>query len=49
MLAAYETFHTMQTRLGGKKGFMAVKLDMSNAYDWVEWCFLEGAMQKIGF
>jgi hypothetical protein len=49
ILAAYETLHTMQTRLGGKKGFMAVKLDMSKAYDRVEWCFLEGAMKKLGF
>jgi hypothetical protein len=34
VLAAYETLHTMHTRLSGKKGFMAVKLDMSKAYDW---------------
>jgi hypothetical protein len=33
VLAAYETLHTMHTRLLGKKGFMAVKLDMSKAYD----------------
>jgi hypothetical protein len=33
VLAAYETLHTMHTGMWGKKGFMAVKLDMSKAYD----------------
>jgi exonuclease III len=36
ILAAYETLHTMHTGLRGKKGYMAVKLDMSKAYDRVE-------------
>jgi hypothetical protein len=33
VLAAYETLHTMHARMKGKKGFMAVKLGMSKAYD----------------
>jgi hypothetical protein len=36
ILAAYETLHTMHTRMKGKKGYMAVKIDMSKAYDRVE-------------
>jgi hypothetical protein len=49
VLAAYETLHSMHTRLWGKVGFMALKLDMSKAYDRVEWNFLEAVMHKMGF
>jgi hypothetical protein len=49
VLAAYETLHTMQTRLKGKKGFMAIKLDMSKAYDRVEWRYLEEIITRLGF
>jgi hypothetical protein len=48
-LAAYETLHTMHSRMWGKVGYMAIKLDMSKAYDRVEWCFLEKVMIKMGF
>jgi len=36
ILVAFETLHTMDSRLKGKEGFMALKLDMSKAYDRVE-------------
>jgi hypothetical protein len=49
VLVAYEALHSMDTRMKGQKGFMAVKLDMSKAYDRVEWGFLEGMMRTMGF
>jgi hypothetical protein len=41
--------HTIQTRMWSKVGYMGVKLDMSKAYDRVEWPFLEAAMLRMGF
>lgn len=49
IFAAFETLHSMQTRMRGKKRFMGLKLDMSKAYDRVEWPFLEAAMARLGF
>jgi hypothetical protein len=49
ILAAYETLHTMNTGMKGKKGYMAIKLDISKAYDRVEWLFLEEVMRQMGF
>jgi hypothetical protein len=36
ILAAYETLHSMHTRMWSKVGFMGIKLDMSKAYNRVE-------------
>ena len=49
ILATYETLHTMQSKMEGKKGYMAIKIDMSKAYDRVEWGILEAVMGKMGF
>ncbi|KAF5468500.1 hypothetical protein F2P56_012646, partial [Juglans regia] len=48
-MVAYEIQHSMNSIMKGKKGFMALKLDMSNAYNRVEWKFIEAIMIKMDF
>lgn len=49
IIVAYKTMHTIRRKTGGKDGLMALKLDMSKAYDRVEWSFLREVMIKLGF
>ena len=49
ILVAFETLHHPKNKRKGKSGYMALKLDMSKAYDRVEWVFLEKVMEKLGF
>jgi hypothetical protein len=49
IVVAFEALHTMDVRLKGRKGYMALKLHMSKAYDRVEWDYLEAIMLKLGF
>jgi hypothetical protein len=48
-LVAFECFHYIQQEKDPEKSMCAYKLDLSKAYDRVDWTFLEQAMQKIGF
>lgn len=48
-MVALKIFHTMKKRSNGSKGTISVKLDMSKAYDQVEWDFLEAILKKMGF
>ena len=49
VLVTFETMHHINQKRGGKIGEMALKLDMSKAYDKVEWVCLEKIMEKLGF
>lgn len=48
-LVAYETMYHISQKRKGKVGEIALKLDMSKAYDRVEWKCLEKIMLKLGF
>ena len=49
ILVAFETLHHMKMKKTGNVGHMALKLDMSKAYDKLEWIFLQRIMEKMGF
>ncbi|KAA3464320.1 reverse transcriptase [Gossypium australe] len=49
VLVAYEILYTFRKKRVGKKGFMTLKLDMSKAYDRVEWNFVRNVMIQMGF
>ena len=49
ILVAFETLHCMQRYNPGTFRCMALKLDMSKAYDRVEWSLLEELIWKMGF
>ena len=46
---AFKVLHKMRNKRTGKKGQMAIKLNIIKAYDWVEWSFLQQIMLKLGF
>jgi hypothetical protein len=49
VLLAYELTHHLNSKRKGAVGVAAIKLDMSKAYDRVEWPFLKMMMLKLGF
>ncbi|KAL8091605.1 hypothetical protein AgCh_034018 [Apium graveolens] len=49
IMISYEVMHYLKRKKFGKEGFMALKLDMSKAYDRIEWKFLEAILRKLGF
>ncbi|KAL0376653.1 UNVERIFIED_CONTAM: LINE-1 retrotransposable element O protein [Sesamum calycinum] len=49
VLLAFELNHFLNTKTKGGQGYMVLKLDVSKAYDKVEWAFLKQVMLKLGF
>ena len=49
IIVGYECLHKIRHSKGKKHGLVALKLDLSKAYDRVEWSFLQHTMLKLGF
>ncbi|KAL0413804.1 UNVERIFIED_CONTAM: hypothetical protein Sradi_1582100 [Sesamum radiatum] len=49
ILLAFEINHFLNTKANSRQGYMELKLDVSKAYDKVEWAFLEQVLFKLGF
>lgn len=49
IMVAFEVMHYMKRKTRGKEAWMTLKLDMSKAYDLVEWSFLQAIFLKLGF
>lgn len=49
MLVAFEVIHHMQRKNSVGEGEVALKLDISKAYDRVDWDFLKARMKGMGF
>lgn len=45
LIIVHEAFHTLKKL----ESYMAIKLDMSNAFDWARWPFLKQILLKFGF
>ena len=49
VLVVFELIHYINHKNVGVDGYMVAKLDMSKAFDRVEWCFIKRVMEKLGF
>ena len=49
ILISQENFHALRTNHRCREDFMAIKTDMSKAYDIMEWSFIAALMLKMGF
>jgi len=48
-MAAIELVHHMKSKMSGDKGDVAFKLDISKAYDRIDWNYLKCVKFKMGF
>ncbi|KAL9666219.1 hypothetical protein QQ045_000543 [Rhodiola kirilowii] len=49
VLIAHEMMSFMRSRSNSKDGFCCIKIDMSKAYDRMEWVFLENMQKRMDF
>ncbi|XP_058755068.1 uncharacterized protein LOC131628221 [Vicia villosa] len=48
-MIATEIIYTLKRKTKGRRAHMSLKIDISKAYDMVDWGFLRGVMLKMGF
>jgi hypothetical protein len=48
-LIAIEVLHALKRKTRGAKGDFALKIDISKAYDKVDWGFMRGMLERLGF
>ncbi|XP_074346940.1 uncharacterized protein LOC141685753 [Apium graveolens] len=49
IMVGYEMVHYLNRKRRGNSGCMALKIDMSKAYDRIEWDYLRELLRKMGF
>ena len=49
IVVAFETLHYMRNHSSRNTWYIALNLDMSKAYDRIEWLYMEKLMEKMGF
>jgi len=49
VMVAYEIVHHMKCKRKGKMGEVALKIDISKAYDRVDWNYVKSVMRRMGF
>lgn len=49
LIIVHEAFHTLKKKRKNSENYMAIKLDMSKAFDRVRWPFLMKILLKFGF
>ncbi|CAA7014644.1 unnamed protein product [Microthlaspi erraticum] len=49
VLITHETLHYLKTSKAKKQVYMAVKSDMTKAYDRIEWDFVKLVLERLGF
>lgn len=49
VLLAVEAFNYIKKKKHGNNGFVGIKLDISKAYDSLEWDFIESTLTTMGF